>query len=110
MDLKSRRSLAARVCFNASPVTAHPTEAQLYRSAAPTGGVQLFDEVEVTTPPRSKPTFCASMRSSPPRRVRLEKRGERFEEEPYGVYAPRSRSEKLPGVGYILTVSAARHK
>jgi hypothetical protein len=38
--------LLARVCFNASPVTAHPTEAQLYRSAARTGGVQLFDEVE----------------------------------------------------------------
>ncbi len=38
--------LLARVCFNASPVTAHPTEAQLYRSAARTGGAQLFDEVE----------------------------------------------------------------
>jgi hypothetical protein len=38
--------LLARVCFNASPVTAHPTEVQLYRSAARTGGAQLFDEVE----------------------------------------------------------------
>jgi hypothetical protein len=38
--------LLARVCFNASPVTAHPAEAQVYRSAARTGGVQLFDEVE----------------------------------------------------------------
>ena len=38
--------LIARLGFNASPVTAHPTEAQIYRTAARTGGVQLFDEVE----------------------------------------------------------------
>lgn len=38
--------LLARVSFNASPVIAHPTEAQLYRGAARSGGVQLFDEVE----------------------------------------------------------------
>ena len=38
--------MLARVTFNASPVTAHPTEAQFSRAAARPGGVQLFDEGE----------------------------------------------------------------
>jgi hypothetical protein len=85
--------LLGRVGFNASPVTAHPTEAQLYRAAARTGGVQLFDEVE--TLKGDKDRFdalitvlnvgfeCGGVVT------RLEKRGDRFVEEPYEVYAPR---------------------
>src|SRR5262249_28980000 len=36
----------ARVCFNASSVTAHPKEAQLSQAASRTRDAQLFDEVE----------------------------------------------------------------
>jgi len=85
--------LLQRVGFNASPVTTHPTEAQLCRSAARTGGVQLFDEVE--TPRGDKDRFDALItvlnvgfeRGGVV--TRIEKRGERFVEEPYEVYTPR---------------------
>jgi hypothetical protein len=85
--------LLARVCFNASPVTAHPTEAQLYRSAARTGGAQLFDEVETLRGDKDRFDAlitvlnvgfeCGGVVT------RLEKRADRFVEEPYEVYAPR---------------------
>jgi len=85
--------LLARVCFNASPVTAHPTEAQLYRSAARTGGVQLFDEVETLRGDRDRFDALISVLNVGFERggvvTRLEKRGDRFVEEPYEVYAPR---------------------
>ncbi len=85
--------LLARVCFNASPVTAHPTEAQLYRSAARTGGVQLFDEVETLRGDKDRFDALISVLNVGFERggvvTRLEKRGERFVEEPYEVYAPR---------------------
>ena len=85
--------LLARVCFNASPVTAHPTEAQLYRSAARTGGVQLFDEVETLRGDKDRFDALIAVLNVGFERggvvTRLEKRGERFVEEPYEVYAPR---------------------
>ncbi len=85
--------LLARVCFNASPVTAHPTEAQLYRSAARTGGVQLFDEVETLRGDKDRFDALITVLNVGFERggvvTRLEKRGERFVEEPYEVYAPR---------------------
>jgi hypothetical protein len=85
--------LLACVCFNASPVTAHPTEAQLYRSAARTGGVQLFDEVETLRGDKDRFDALISVLNVGFERggvvTRLEKRGERFVEEPYEVYAPR---------------------
>jgi hypothetical protein len=85
--------LLARVCFNASPVTAHPTEAQLYRSAARTGGVQLFDEVETLRGDRDRFDALITVLNVGFERggvvTRLERRGERFVEEPYEVYAPR---------------------
>jgi hypothetical protein len=85
--------LLARVCFNASPVTAHPTEAQLYRSAARTGGVQLLDEVETLRGDKDRFDALISVLNVGFERggvvTRLEKRGERFVEEPYEVYAPR---------------------
>jgi hypothetical protein len=81
------------VCFNASPVTAHPTEAQLYRSAARTGGVQLFDEVETLRGDRERFDALITVLNVGFERggvvTRLERRGERFVEEPYEVYAPR---------------------
>ncbi|MGH7302989.1 MAG: DUF3854 domain-containing protein, partial [Candidatus Rokuibacteriota bacterium] len=74
--------LLARVCFNASPVTAHPTEAQLYRSAARTGGVQLFDEVETLQGDRERFDALISELNVGFERggvvTRLERRGERF--------------------------------
>ncbi len=85
--------LLARVCFNASPVTAHPTEAHLYRSAARTGGVQLFDEVETLRGDKDRFDALITVLNVGFERggvvTRLEKRGERFVEEPYEVYAPR---------------------
>ncbi|MBI3105310.1 MAG: DUF3854 domain-containing protein, partial [Candidatus Rokubacteria bacterium] len=85
--------LLARVCFNASPVTAHPTEAQLYRSAARTGGAQLLDEVETLRGDKDRFDALISVLNVGFERggvvTRLEKRGERFVEEPYEVYAPR---------------------
>ncbi len=85
--------LLARVCFNASPVTAHPTEAQLYRSAARTGGAQLFDEVETLRGDKDRFDALITVLNVGFERggvvTRLEKRGERFVEEPYEVYAPR---------------------
>ena len=85
--------LLARVCFNASPVTAHPTEAQLYRSAARTGGAQLFDEVETLRGDKDRFDALITVLNVGFERggvvTRLEKRAERFVEEPYEVYAPR---------------------
>jgi hypothetical protein len=85
--------LLARVAFNASPVTAHPTEAQLYRSAARTGGVQLFDEVETLRGDKDRFDTLITVLNVGFERggvvTRLEKRGERFAEEAYEVYAPR---------------------
>ena len=85
--------LLAHVCFNASPVTAHPTEAQLYRSAARTGGVQLFDEVETLRGDKDRFDALITVLNVGFERggvvTRLEKRGERFVEAPYEVYAPR---------------------
>src|SRR3990172_4393037 len=84
--------LLARVCFNASPVTAHPTEAQLYRSAARTGGAQLLDEVETLRGDRARLAALISGLNVGVELggvvTRLEKRGERFVEEPDEVHAP----------------------
>jgi hypothetical protein len=85
--------LLARVGFNASPVTAHPTEAQLYRSAARTGGVQLFDEMETLRGDRERFDALVSVLNVGFERggvvTRLERRGGRFVEAPCEVYAPR---------------------
>ncbi len=85
--------LLSRVVFNASPVTAHPTEAQLYRSAARTGGVQLFDEVETLRGDRERFDALISVLNVGFERggvvTRLERRGRLFVETPCEVYAPR---------------------
>ncbi len=91
---KSRMlSLLQRVCFNASPVTAHPTEALLCRSAARTGGAQLFDEIETLKGDKERFDALITVLNVGFERggvvTRLEKRGDRFVEEPYEVYAPR---------------------
>jgi hypothetical protein len=74
-------------------VTAHHTEAQLYRSAARTGGVQLFDEVETLRGDRERFDALITVLNHGFERggvvARLEKRGDRFVEERYEVYAPR---------------------
>jgi len=85
--------LLARVAFNASPVTAHPTEAQLFRTAARTGGVQLFDEVETLRDDRERFDALIAVLNVGFERggvvTRLERRDGRLVEEPYEVYAPR---------------------
>src|SRR5207245_163696 len=66
---------------------------QLYRSAARTGGVQLFDEVETLRGDKDRFDALITVLNVGFERggvvTRLEKRGERFVEEPYEVYAPR---------------------
>src|SRR6185436_510195 len=85
--------LLSRVTFNASPVTAHPTEAQLFRSAARTGGVQLFDEVETLRGDRERFDALISVLNVGFERggvvTRLERRGRGFVEAPSEVYCPR---------------------
>lgn len=101
-------SLLARVCFNASPVTAHPTEAQLYRAAWRTGGAQLFDEVESLRGDRERFDALVSVLNAGFERggvvTRLEKHGERFTDVAYEVYAPRA----LAGIGALKETLADR--
>ena len=85
--------LLARVGFNASPVTAHPTEALLYRSAARTGGVQLFDEVETLRGDKDRFEALINVLNVGFERgavvPRYEKRGDKMVEVPHEAYAPR---------------------
>jgi hypothetical protein len=85
--------LLARVGFNASPVTAHPTEAQLYRGAARSAGVQLFDEAEMLRGDGKRFDALITVLNVGFERggvvLRLEHRGERYVEVPYEVFAPR---------------------
>jgi hypothetical protein len=85
--------LLARVTFNASPVPAHPTEPQLFRTAARTAGVQLFDEVESLRGQGERFDALVTVLNVGFERggvvTRLERRGERLVEEPYEVFAPR---------------------
>ena len=86
--------LLTRVGFNASPVTAHLTEAQIYRSAARTGGVQLFDEVETLRGDRERFDALISVLNVGFERggvvTRLEPRGRLFVETPCEAYGPRA--------------------
>jgi Domain of unknown function (DUF3854)/Protein of unknown function (DUF3631) len=91
---KSRLLAVLRhVAFNASPVTAIPTEAQLFRGAASTGGAQLFDEVDGLRGDKERFDALIAVLNVGFERggvvTRLEKRGETFEEQRYEVYAPR---------------------
>src|SRR5437870_11108407 len=65
----------------------------IYRSAARTGGAQLFDEVETLRGDKDRFDALISVLKVGFERggvvTRLEKRGERVVEEPYEVYAPR---------------------
>jgi hypothetical protein len=85
--------LLARLSFNASPVSAHPTEAQLFRTAARTGGAQFFDEVETLRDDRERFDTLVTVLNVGFERggvvTRLERRDGRLVEEPYEVYAPR---------------------
>jgi hypothetical protein len=87
-------NLLARVCFNASPVTTFPTEAQLYRAAARNAGTQLFDEVEHLRGDKERLDALISVLNTGFEQggvvTRLEKRGEKFMEVHYEVFAPRA--------------------
>jgi hypothetical protein len=75
-------------------VTAHPTEAQLFRTAARTGGAQLFDEVETLRDDRERFDALVAVLNVGFERggvvTRLERRDGRLVEEPYEVFAPRA--------------------
>lgn len=87
--------LLCRVGFNASPPTTHPTEAQLYREAARRSGVQAFDEMESLKGGTDKDRLATLISvlnvgfEQGGAVSRQEKRGERFVEVLYEVYAPR---------------------
>jgi hypothetical protein len=87
--------LLCRVGFNASPPTTHPTEAQLYREAARRSGLQAFDEMESLKGGGDKERLAALIGvlnvgfEQGGAVSRQEKRGERFVEMLYEVYAPR---------------------
>ena len=86
--------LLARVGFNPSPPTAIPTEPVLFRGAARTGGVQLFDEIEHLRGDKDRFEALVSVLNVGFEQggavTRLEKRGERFVDVAYEVYAPRA--------------------
>lgn len=96
------------VAFNASPITAVPTEAQLFRGAASTGGAQLFDEVEGLRGNKERFDALISVLNVGFERggvvTRLEKRGDRFEEQRYEAYAPRA----LAGIAALKETLADR--
>jgi len=96
------------VTFNAGPLTALPTEAQLYRGAASTGGVQLFDEMEGLRGDKERYDALISVLNVGFERggvvTRLEKRGDRFEEQRYEVFTPRA----LAGIAALKDVLADR--
>jgi hypothetical protein len=87
--------LLCRVSFNASPPTTHPTEAQLYREAARRSGLQAFDEMESLKGGGDKERLAALISvlnvgfEQGGAVSRQEKRGDRFVEMLYEVYAPR---------------------
>jgi len=86
-------TLLGKLAFNASPVTTVPTDAHLYRAAARTGGAQLFDEVETLRGDRDRFEALIAVLNVGFEKggvvSRLEKRGEKFVEVHYEVYAPR---------------------
>ena len=85
--------LLARVAFNASPVTAHPTEAQLFRAAARTGGTQLYDEVETLRGDGERFATLVTVLNVGFERggvvTRLEHHDGKLRDQSYEVYAPR---------------------
>ncbi len=87
-------NLIALVGFNAGPPTTIPTEAQLYRAAERTGGVQLFDEMDKLRGDQERFEAVISVLNTGFEAggvvMRLERRGERFVEIPYATYAPRA--------------------
>jgi hypothetical protein len=96
------------IAFNAAPITAVPTEAQLFRGAATSRGTQLFDEAEGLRGDRERFEALISVLNVGFERggvvTRLEKRGDRFEEQRYEVYAPRA----LAGIGRLSETLADR--
>jgi hypothetical protein len=84
-----------KVGFNASPPTTHPTETQLYREAAQRSGLQAFDEMEGLRGRGDADRlagFVAVLNVGFEQGgvvARQEKRGDRFVQVQYEVYAPR---------------------
>jgi len=86
--------LISRVGFNATPVIAIPTEAQLFREAEQTGGVQLFDEMDGLKGDRERWEALISVLNVGFEAggfvSRLEKRGNEFVPIRYEIYVPRA--------------------
>ena len=93
--------LLRAVTFNAGPLTAVPTEAQLFREAMLTGGTQLFDEMESLKKDRERYEASIAVLNVGFEAggvvTRMEKRGDQFVPMRYEVYAPRA----LAGISAI---------
>jgi hypothetical protein len=85
--------LLSAVCFNASPPTAAPTEAFLFREAERRSGTQCLDEADALAGDKDQMVTLLGILNVGYRRggtvPRLEKQGERFVTIEYEVYAPR---------------------
>jgi hypothetical protein len=101
LPVRATRARRARRC-------SVPTEAQLFRGAATTGGARLFDEIEGLGGDKERADALIAVLNVGFERggvvTRLEKRGERFEEQRYEVYAPRA----LAGIAALKDVLADR--
>jgi hypothetical protein len=100
--------LLRHVAFNAGPVTAVPTEAQLFRGAATMGGTQLLDEVDRLQGDKERFEALIAVLNIGFEHggyvTRMEKRGERFVEQRYEAYAPRA----LAGLARLAETLADR--
>jgi hypothetical protein len=85
--------LLSSVCFNASPPTAAPTEAFLFREAERRSGTQCFDEAESLAGDKDRMVTLIGILNVGYRRggtvPRQEKQGERFVTVEHEVFAPR---------------------
>jgi hypothetical protein len=96
------------VAFNAGPLTAVPTEAQLFRGAASTGGAQFFDEMEGLRGDKERYDALIAVLNVGFEQegvvTRHEKRGDQWVEQHYEVYAPRA----LAGIAALKDTLADR--
>jgi len=90
---KSRtEDLFSYVCFNAGSRESSPSEASLFRGPSKNGGTRLYDEIEFTVSKERFGELVSILNSGFERGgvvIRLEKRGDKFEEQAYPTYCPR---------------------
>jgi hypothetical protein len=96
--------LLSRVAFNASPATAAPTEAYIFREAERRSGAQFFDEIDALSPRTDRERYASLLAvlnvgfERGGAVARQEKRGERFVTVEHDCYAPRA----LAGIAALM--------